>query len=330
MTATKQRIIYLGTPQFAVKPVFALLRAGYQIPLVITQPPRPQGRKGQVTATPVQRFAEDARLPFLAVPNVNQPEVLAQIAAAKPDLLVVAAFGQLLSEELLQLAPFGAVNIHTSLLPEYRGAAPVQRALMDGRNKTGVTLMRIVKALDAGDIIDQAECVISSTDNTGSLREDLMAVGTDLLLHNLPQLFAGRLKPTPQDEALATYAAKITPADELLDWRRTAGELYNQLRGLLPETSAYTWYKDGENWQRLKMWQRRVAEACGNAAAPGTVFGVDADGLLVAAGEGTLHLQLLQPAGKGRMEAAAWWRGRRDLQKSGLRFAEPEQEAGNE
>ena len=170
MTATKQRIIYLGTPQFAVKPVFALLRAGYQIPLVITQPPRPQGRKGQVTATPVQRFAEDARLPFLAVPNVNQPEVLAQIAAAKPDLLVVAAFGQLLSEELLQLAPFGAVNIHTSLLPEYRGAAPVQRALMDGRNKTGVTLMRIVKALDAGDIIDQAECVISSTDNTGSLR----------------------------------------------------------------------------------------------------------------------------------------------------------------
>lgn len=324
MAETKQRIVYLGTPQFAVKPVFALLRAGYQIPLVITQPPRPQGRKGQLTPTPVQRFAEDAHLPFLAVPNVNQPEVLAQIAAAKPDLLVVAAFGQLLGEELLNLAPFGAVNIHTSLLPEYRGAAPVQRALMDGRNKTGVTLMRIVKALDAGDIIDQAEFVISATDDAGILRQDLMAIGTDLLLHNLPQLFAGRLKPTPQDEALATYAAKITPADELLDWRRTALELHNQLRGLLPETSAYTWYRDGENWQRFKIWQMQVAEESGNAAAPGTVFGADSEGLLVAAGEGTLHLQIVQPAGKARMEAAAWWRGRRDLQKSGLRFTQPD------
>lgn len=324
MADTKQRIVYLGTPQFAVKPLFALVRAGYQIPLVVTQPPRPQGRKGQLTPTPVQQFAEDARLPFLAVPNVNQPEALAQIAAAKPDLLVVAAFGQLLGEELLQLAPFGAVNIHTSLLPEYRGAAPVQRALMDGRNKTGVTLMRIVKALDAGDIIDQAEFAISATDDAGSLRQDLMAVGTDLLLHNLSQLFAGRLKPTPQDEARATYAAKITPEDELLDWRKRAVELHNQLRGLLPETSAYTWYKDGESWQRLKIWQMRVAEPDGGGAAPGTVLGANADGLLVAAGEGALHLQLVQPAGKGRMEAAAWWRGRRDLQKSGLRFTEPE------
>lgn len=326
MADCKQKIVYLGTPQFAVKPLQALLQAGYTVPLVITQPPKPQGRKGKLTPTPVQCFAEEAGLPYLAVPNVNQPEILAQIEAAQPDLLVVAAFGQLLGDKLLQMAPFGAVNIHTSLLPEYRGAAPAQRALMDGRSKTGVTLMQVVKKLDAGDIIAQAEYEIALEDDCGSLLQSLMTLGADLLLENLPRIFAGGLQTIPQDEALATYAAKITAADELLEWPRQAEELFNQLRGLLPETSAYTWYKEGEAWQRLKIWRMEVAEAWGNAAAPGTVFGADADGLLVAAGEGTLRLQEVQPAGKPRMAAAAWWRGRRDLQKSGLRFTEPEQD----
>lgn len=320
----KPKIVYLGSPDFAVPALAALLQAGYSLPLVITQPDRPKGRKRQLTPTAVKQFAESAGLRVLAVENVNQPEVVAEIAAAEPDLLVVAAFGQLLRPAVWQAAPAGAVNIHASLLPEYRGAAPIQQALMDGHEKTGVTLMYIAERLDAGDMLAKAECDILPDDNAGTLRERLAALGANLLLENLPRLLAGQLKPEPQDEAQATYAGKITSAHELLDWQEHAENLHNLVRALTPDSSAYTCYKDGHGWQRLKIWRMEVAEAWGNAAAAGTVFGMDNNGLLVAAGEGAVRILQVQPAGKGRMAAADWWRGRQDLHKAGLCFGKPE------
>lgn len=314
------KIVYLGSPDFAVPALAALLEAGYQLPLVITQPDRPKGRKKQLAPTAVRQFAGQAGLPVLAVADVNQPEVVAKIAAAEPDLLVVAAFGQLLRPAVLQLAPYGAVNIHASLLPEYRGAAPIQQALMDGCEKTGVTLMYIAERLDAGDILAKAECSILPEDNTGALRERLAALGADLLLAKLPELFSGQLEATPQDEALATYAGKITTLHELLNWEQEAETLHNLLRGLTPDTSAYTYYQDEHGWQRLKIWRMEVAESWGNAAAAGTVFGADKDGLLVAAGEGAVRLLEVQPAGRGRMPAVSWWHGHQNLHKKGLRF----------
>lgn len=314
------KIVYLGSPEFAVPALAALLKAGYQLPLVITQPDRPKGRKKQLTPTAVKQFAEEAGLRVLAVADVNQPEVVAEIAAAEPDLLVVAAFGQLLRPAVLQIAPLGAVNIHASLLPEYRGAAPIQQAIFDGCEKTGVTLMYIAERLDAGDILAKAECAILPEDNTGTLRGRLADLGADLLLAKLPQLLTGELAAVPQDEELASYAGKITTAHELLDWEQEAEVLHNLLRGLTPDTSAYTYYKDGADWQRLKIWRMEIVEAWGNAAAPGTVFAADKDGLLVAAGEGALRVLEVQPFGKGRMAAADWWRGRQDLHKKGLRF----------
>ena len=314
------KIVYLGSPDFAVPALSALLHAGYQLPLVITQPDRPKGRKKQLTPTAVKQFAEEAGLKVLAVADVNQPEVVAEIVAVQPDVLVVAAFGQLLRPEVLQIAPLGAVNIHASLLPEYRGAAPIQTALFDGCEKTGVTLMYIAERLDAGDILAQAECEIWPDDNTGTLRERLAKLGADLLLEKMPQLLAGELKAVPQDESKATYAGKITAEHELIDWESEAEALYNQLRGLTPDTSAYTYYRDGAELRRLKIWRMEVAETWGNAATPGTVFLADKDGLLVAAGEGAMLITEVQPFGKGRMSAVDWWRGRQDLQKKGLCF----------
>ena len=316
----KPKIVYLGSPDFAVPALAALMQAGCSLPLVITQPDRPKGRKSQLTPTAVKQFAENASLRVLAVPNVNQPEVLAEIRAAEPDLLVVAAFGQLLRPAVWQAAPLGAVNIHASLLPEYRGAAPIQQALIDGRKKTGVTLMYIAERLDAGDMLAKAECAILPEDNAGTLRERLAALGADLLLEKLPLLLAGQLAAEPQDETLATYAGKITAAHELLDWQAKAEDLCNLLRGLTPDTSAYTCYKDSHGWQRMKIWQMELAEATGNAATPGTLFDADKGGLLVAAGEGAVRLVQVQPAGKGRMAAVDWWRGRQDLHKAGLCF----------
>lgn len=183
----------MGSPRFAVPALAALLEAGYDIPLVITQPDRPKGRKKQLAPTAVRQFAEAQGLSVLAVPDVNQPEVLAAVQAAQPELLVVAAFGQLLKEPLLQTAPFGVVNIHGSLLPEYRGAAPIQRAIMDGKTQTGVTIIFVEKRLDAGAMLAKAACDILPEDDLGSLRERLSHTGAKLLLDTLPGLFAGSL-----------------------------------------------------------------------------------------------------------------------------------------
>lgn len=326
MTENNQNftIVYLGSPNFAVKPLLALLEAGYNVPLVITQPDRPKGRKRQLTPTAVKQAAEERGIKVLATPNANKPEIIAEIKAVQPDLLVVAAFGQLMSEELVHTAPMGAINIHGSILPKYRGASPIQQAIMDGETETGITIMYIAPRLDAGDMLAKAACEIKPQDNTGTLRERLSEIGADLLLKTIPQMRAGDIIPEVQDETAATYAAKITIATEQIDWQKPAAELHNLVRGLAPDTSAYTCYAEPtkDEPQRLKIWQTEVVDEVVDAeaenAAPGEVIKADSNGLMVATGRGVLKLITVQPAGKNQMNAAAWWRGRRDLQAAKL------------
>ena len=315
------RIVYFGSPDFAVPPLLKLIEAGYNIPLVVTQPDRPKGRKRQLTPTAVRQAAEEYGIPVLAVENANQPKVVEKIAAAKPDLMVVAAFGQIMRDDLIQTAPLGAINIHASLLPEYRGASPIQQALIDGRDETGITIMYIAPRLDAGDMLAQKKCKILPGDNTGTLRERLSMIGAEMLPDVIEEMRADTLTPTPQDENAASYTGKITTEQEHLDWRQPAVNLHNLLRGLTPDTSAYTCYKEQTSTepQRLKIWQTALTDIQSNAA-PGTLLEADKDGLLVACGNGVLKLCVVQPVGKGQMKATDWWRGRRDLQESGLCF----------
>ncbi len=317
------RIIYFGSPDFAVPPLLALLQAGYDVPLAVTQPDRPKGRKHRLTPTAVRLAAEQAGIQVIAAANANRPEVVAEIAALKPDLLVVAAFGQIMREELVHTARLGAINIHGSLLPEYRGASPIQQALLDGKTETGVTIMYIAPKLDAGDMLASRSIPIEPSDNTGTLRDKLSALGAALLLETIEQMRTGKLVTSPQDDARATYAGKITADMERLDWQQPAETLHNLVRALTPDASAYCEYTEPGQTEtlRLKVWQTQVADKTPNGAPPGTVIACDKEGLLVAAGEGVLRLITVQPAGKNQMNAAAWWRGRRDLQQAGLIFA---------
>lgn len=323
MTETNRnfRIIYFGSPDFAVPPLLALLQAGYDVPLAVTQPDRPKGRKHQLAPTAVRVTAEQAGIRVIAAENANQADVVAEIAALQPDLLVVAAFGQIMREELVHTAKLGAINIHGSLLPEYRGASPIQQALLDGRSETGVTIMYIAPKLDAGDMLTSRSIPIEPSDNTGTLREKLSALGAALLLETIEQMRAGTIAATPQDETRATYAGKITAGMERLNWQQPAKTLHDLVRALTPDASAYCEYADPGKTERLrlKVWQTQVADMAAGAP-PGTVITCDKEGLLVAAGEGVLKLITVQPAGKNQMNAAAWWRGRRDFQQAGLIF----------
>lgn len=315
------RIVYLGSPDFAVPPLLKLLDAGYTVPLVITQPDRPKGRKHQLMPTAVKCAAEANGIKVLATENANQPEIVAEVAAAKPDILVVAAFGQIMRDALVNTAPMGAINIHGSLLPKYRGASPIQQALIDGETETGVTIMYIAPRLDSGDMLAQVSCPILPDDNTGTLREKMSHIGAELLIETIEKMRNGSITPQPQDEALATYAGKITAEQERINWQLPAAALHNLVRGLTPDTSAYTCFAEAADKDaRLKIWQTELADGEATNAAPGQVIAADKKGLLVAAGSGVIRLVTVQPPGKGQMKAADWWRGRRDLQESGLKF----------
>lgn len=326
MTTDKHsfRIVYFGSPDFAVPPLMRLLDEGYTVPLVITQPDRPKGRKRQLCPTAVKEAAMARGIPVLAVANANEHDVVAQIAAAQPDLLVVAAFGQIMRDELVGTAPMGAINIHGSLLPKYRGASPIQQALIDGEAQTGVTIMYIAPKLDAGDMLGKVTVDILPEENTGTLRERLSLIGANLLVDVIEQMRDGRACVTPQDETQVTYAGKITAEMERMDWSKPAGAMHNLVRGLTPDTSAYTCFNEpGKNEpQRLKIWQTEVVQdsEMTEIAAPGEVMAADKKGLLVATGQGAIRLIDVQPPGKGQMKAADWWRGRRDLQAVGVKF----------
>ncbi|MFO7262803.1 MAG: methionyl-tRNA formyltransferase [Bacillaceae bacterium G1] len=299
------RIVFMGTPDFAVTILEALVRSPYEVVGVVTQPDKPKGRKKVLTPPPVKEAAQRFGIPVLQPEKIRRPEAVEAVLAWRPDLIVTAAYGQLVPPALLQAPRFGCVNVHASLLPKYRGGAPIHWAIIRGEKETGITLMYMTEELDAGDIIAQRAVPIAWEDTVGTLHDRLKDVGAQLLVETLPALFAGTVRARPQDERLATYAPNIRRDDERIDWSRSAVDVYNQVRGLNPWPVAYTVYQD-DIWK--VWWVKPVAKD--HDQPPGTVLEVSSESVVVACGQDAVELLEIQPAGKKRMAMADYLRGR--------------------
>ncbi|MBW4083974.1 methionyl-tRNA formyltransferase [Paenibacillus sp. S150] len=301
------KIVFMGTPAFAVPSLQMLLEEGYEVVAVVTQPDRPQGRKKTLTPSPVKEAALSLGLPVLQPERMRRPEAVAELAAYEPDLIVTAAYGQILPKSVLELPQYGCVNVHGSLLPKYRGGAPIQRCIINGEKVTGVTLMYMAEGLDTGDMISRVEVSIDDEDTSGTLFEKLSLAGCELLKAEMPRLAAGRVQATPQDDSEATYAPNLSREDERIDWSAGSRDIYNRIRGLVPFSGAFTLW----NGETFKVWAalKPAAQGGGSAAVPGTVLAVSGDGVEVKTGDGSLLLTSVQPAGKKAMTAADFSRG---------------------
>ncbi len=298
------RIIFMGTPDFAVGTLEALVAAGHEVVLAVTQPDKPQGRKQILVAPPVKQTAERLGIPVYQPRRVREPEALEVLRGYEPELIVVAAFGQILPKELLDLPAYGCINVHASLLPKYRGAAPIQWAILNGDAVTGVTIMRMDVGLDTGDMIAKAEVVISPEDTGGTLFDRLAETGAKLCVDTIPSIVDGSAVYTPQDEQAATKVGQISKKDGWIDFTRSAHAIECQIRGLNPWPSAYTSLAG----KTLKIWSAQVSDQQTDAA-PGTVVLVEKDRFGVQTGDGVLICTEVQLEGKKRMLAADFLRG---------------------
>ncbi|MFC3882626.1 methionyl-tRNA formyltransferase [Bacillus songklensis] len=298
-------IVFMGTPDFSVPVLQTLIKDGYHISAVVTQPDRPVGRKKVLTPPPVKVEAEKHGIPVLQPEKIRVQEEYEKVLAYKPDLIVTAAFGQILPKEILEAPKYGCINVHASLLPELRGGAPIHYSILQGKEKTGVTIMYMVEKLDAGDILTQVEVPIDEKDNVGTLHDKLSAAGSTLLSKTIPSLIRGEIKPIKQNDEEATFAYNIKREQEKIDWSKTGEEIYNHIRGLNPWPVAYTTL----NGQVMKIWwgEKVVSSKKG---APGAVLDLEADGFIVATGNETaIKITELQPSGKKRMDAGQFLRG---------------------
>ena len=297
------KLIFMGTPDFAVGTLEALIQAGHEIVLAVTQPDKPQGRKQTLVAPPVKTAAEAHGIPVFQPRRVREPSALAELKRYEPQLIVVAAFGQILPKELLELPPFGCINVHASLLPKYRGAAPIQRAILNGDAVTGVTIMRMDEGLDTGDMIAKREVAIAPEDTGGTLFNKLAEAGARLCAETIPAIADRTAVYTPQDDAEATKVGQISKQDGWIDFHRPAGAIECQVRGLNPWPSAYTTF----NGKTLKIWSAGIRE--GGGAPAGTVVFLEKDCFGVQTGDGVLVCREVQLEGKKRMDAGAFLRG---------------------
>ena len=302
-------IVFMGTPAFAVPSLRALARH-YSVAGVVTQPDRPAGRGQQLVVMLVKQTALQLNLPLLQPQNLHSPEAMAQLAAWKPDLIVVAAFGQILRPKVLDLPPHGCVNVHGSLLPRHRGAAPIPAAILSGDTEAGVTIMRMATGVDTGPMLAKCATPIASDDTTASLTERLAHIGAALLIDTLPAYLAGVLVPEPQDEAQATYAPQLAKEDGHLDFDRPAVELERRVRAFAPWPGAFAVWQG----QPLKILSATLAGADG---APGTVLAGEA-GPVVCCRPGGLRLVEVQAAGKKPLPASTFVRGARGFVGSRL------------
>lgn len=308
-----KRIVFMGTPDFSVPILKELQKSDeYAVELVVTQPDRPKGRKKVMTPPPVKAAALELGIP------VFQPEKIRDdfetIRQAEPDLIVTAAYGQLLPKELLELPPFGCINVHASLLPELRGGAPIHYAILQGKKETGVTIMYMAEKLDAGDIISQQTVEIKPSDDVGSMHDALSKAGAELLMDTLPKLFAGEITPIKQDETKATFASNITRDQERIDWRRSDEELFNQIRGLRPWPGAFTTYEGNV----MKIWAAEK-DSQPHIGQPGEIVEVDDAHMIVSCGNGKgLVITEIQPAGKKRMTVKDYLQGSKGRLKTGV------------
>lgn len=307
------RIVFMGTPEFAVPSLELLLGSEHDVVAVVTQPDRPKGRKRELTPPPVKEVALRHGLPVLQPERMRSPEAVAELAAYEPDLIVTAAYGQILPEGVLKLPRLGCINVHGSLLPKYRGGAPIQRAIINGETVTGVTIMYMAKGLDTGDMISRVEVPITEEDTSGTLFHKLSLAGAELLGRTLPDLIDGSVRAVPQEESEATYAPNLTREDERIDWGRTARQIYDQVRGLSPMAGGFT-FLQGETFKVREcsvLTAPSAAEHRALSGKPPGALAVHEGRLLVQTGQGVLELLLIQPAGKKAMTAADWLKGAR-------------------
>ena len=299
------KLIFAGTPDFAVPALAALIAAGHEVVLVLTQPDRPAGRGMKLKASPVKVLALQHHLPVLQPETLKDAAVQAQIAAVGADAMIVAAYGLIIPATVLAMPRYGCYNIHASLLPRWRGAAPIQRAMLAGDSETGVTIMEVVPALDAGAMISHGAIPITECDTAQTLHDALASLGAGLMVEAMARLTAeGKLSATPQDESQVTYAAKLDKAEAVLDWTRSADELSRQVRAFNPFPVAQTSF-DGET---CRIWLAHVAPGDGGQVEPGSVVGFDG-GIQVRCGDGILTIEALQMPGGKRLTAREFLAG---------------------
>ncbi|OIJ17782.1 methionyl-tRNA formyltransferase [Anaerobacillus alkalidiazotrophicus] len=299
------RVVFMGTPDFSVPVLRRLIEDEYNIVGVVTQPDRPKGRKKELTPPPIKVEAVKHDLKIVQPENLKRSEDLQQVLDLEPDLIVTAAFGQILPKALLDKPKFGCINVHASLLPEYRGGAPIHQSIIDGKKETGITIMYMVEKLDAGDILNQAKVEILEEDHVGTLHNKLSVIGSELLSRTIPDLIEGRLTPIKQDDSKASFAPNISRDKEKINWGKSGLEIYNQIRGLHPWPVAYT----SLNNQPLKLWWS-IKVPKKQQADPGVIVAIEEDGFVVSTGDETyIKVTELQPSGKKRMSAEQFLRG---------------------
>ena len=298
------KIVFMGTPDFAVGALEALVEAGHEVAAVVTQPDKPKGRGKEMQQTPVKACALKYDIEVFQPVKIKTPEAVEVLRGYGADLFVVAAFGQILSKEILDMPKYGCVNIHASLLPKYRGAAPIQWAILDGEKETGVTIMQMNEGLDTGDMLTKVIVPIEDTDTGESLFDKLAEAGAKLLVETIPQIEAGTLNPEAQDDSLSTYAKMIKKEMGLVDWKKEAVVLERLVRGMNSWPSAYTHF----NGKTLKIWEAAV-EKSKEQAEPGTVVEVTKNSIKVQTGQDLLVLKQIQLEGKKRMDVAAFLLG---------------------
>ena len=298
----KLRLVFMGTPEFACPTLQRIIERGEDILAVVTQPDRPKGRGQQLAPPPVKVLAEQHGIPVMQPAKVRAPEFIEVMRELAPDLIVVIAFGQILPKALLEVPRHGCINVHASLLPRYRGAAPINWCIINGEAETGVTTMQMDVGLDTGDMLLKKSTPIDPEEDTSSLHDRLAAIGAEALAETLDLLLAGRLVPVKQDDALSCYAAMLKKEDGLIDWGKGAQEIKNLVRGMTPWPGAFS-HLDGKT---MKVYRVGVANGSG---APGTVLRADRQGLEVACGSGSVMLEELQLEGRKRLAAAEFLAG---------------------
>lgn len=299
------KIVYMGTPDYAVSALEALIKAGHVITAVVTQPDKAKGRSGQVQCSPVKACAVRHGIPVLQPVKIKTPETIAELAEYEADIYVVAAFGQILSRQILEMPRFGCVNIHASLLPKYRGAAPINQCIIDGEQETGVTIMQMDTGIDTGDILAQKKVIIEDKETAETLFGKLSQAGAELIVETLPRIERGEIAPVKQDDRLAGYVKMMDKSMGKIDWAKDAACIERLVRGLNSWPSAYTCFQG----KQVKIWRSDALDSDAQAVRPGTLVAVAKDSFDVACGKGVLRVYELQMEGKKRMDTKSFLLG---------------------
>ena len=301
------RVVFMGTADLSCDSLRALIASPlFQVVAVVTQPDRPKGRELKLQPSPVKELALQASLPVLQPERARDEAFLGALREFQPELIAVAAYGQILPQSILDLPRHGCLNVHTSLLPRYRGAAPIQWAILNGDAETGVTIMKMNAGLDTGEILTQATTPIQPEDNAETLHDRLARMGAELLMRTIPDYVAGKMSSRPQPAEGVSYAAKIKKQDGRLDWNQPASTLWNRVRGLMPWPGAFSYLPGQPQPHLLKIWQAEVVERSG---PPGEVLQADKAGIVVGCGSGSLRILILQREGGRRLKAQEFLAG---------------------